>query len=62
MHGAYFAFSGGRAYTVFEQAVDAVRNGRDAGEFVVGERPDKPQWWMEHLKSDGAVGRIVMSL
>ncbi len=34
----------------------------DAGEFVVGERPDKPQWWMEHLKSDGAVGRIVMSL
>lgn len=33
----------------------------DAGEFIQGERPKKPQWWMEHLRQDGAVGRIHMS-
>lgn len=34
----------------------------DAGEFIVGERPNKAQWWLEHVKSDGAVGRISMEL
>lgn len=33
--GAYGLFSGGRAYTAFRQGIEAVRNGRDAGEFVV---------------------------
>lgn len=33
----------------------------DAGELVIGERPNRPQWWMEHLKADGAVGRVHMS-
>lgn len=34
----------------------------DAGEFIVGERPNRPQWWMEHMRADGAMGRVSMSL